>query len=213
MPQSTSPDNALLQAKYRITAHFYDLLDFPWERSFYRHMRPRLLEDLSGKVLEAGIGTGRNLDHYPPDVQLTGIDLSAAMLKRATLRNKKSAVNAELFQCDACELRGIDTNQFDHYVSTFMYCVMPDALQPIAIAEMSRVLKPGGHFRLVEMVYSSKPHLLRRQKFLERFVEKVYGARFDRNTHEYIENNSALEITKSKFLKDDTYLLIEGKKR
>lgn len=212
MPKSHLQANALLKAKYRITAPFYDLLDYPWEKGFYQHMRPLLLEDLSGEVLEAGVGTGRNLAYYPSTVQLTGIDLSPAMVKRARLRSEKAAVNARIFQCDACDMPDMPSNQFDHYISTFMFCVIPDTIQPLAITEMCRVLKPGGQFRLVEMVYSAEDRLLRRQKFLERFVEIVYGARFDRNTQEHIRNNSALVITQTKFLKHDTYLLIEGKK-
>jgi len=42
---------------------FYDVLDFPWER-IYKKWRPVLLKDIRGKVLEAGVGTGRNLKYY-----------------------------------------------------------------------------------------------------------------------------------------------------
>ena len=74
--------NLLLQAKYNITACFYDLLDYPWER-LYQKWRPGLVGDIRGKVLEAGVGTGRNLEFYHRDVDLVGIDLSEPMLHRA----------------------------------------------------------------------------------------------------------------------------------
>jgi len=66
---------------------FYDILDYPWERQ-YRKWRPGLLEDVSGEVIEAGVGTGRNLRFYPSNTKVTGIDLSKAMLK---ISNKRSS--------------------------------------------------------------------------------------------------------------------------
>ncbi len=57
--------NLLNQKRYDVTAWFYDILDYPWELQ-YRKWRSGLLEDVSGEVLEAGVGTGRNLKYYPP---------------------------------------------------------------------------------------------------------------------------------------------------
>lgn len=56
--------NLLNQKRYAWTVWFYDILDWPWERQ-YRTWRPGLLADVSGEVLEAGVGTGQNLPHYP----------------------------------------------------------------------------------------------------------------------------------------------------
>ena len=72
-------ENLSLRAKYNITAMFYDILDYPWER-IYREWRPWLLGDLRGKVLEAGVGTGRNFQHYHESVELTGVDLDVYLL-------------------------------------------------------------------------------------------------------------------------------------
>lgn len=204
-----SRENDLLQEKYRITAWFYDILDYPWERQ-YRQWRPELLKDIHGEVLEAGVGTGRNLKYYPNDVHLTGIDLSPAMLKKAENRAKEARCQVTLKQEDATLLSSIPSNQFDWVFSTFICCVMPDALQPLAIAQFIRVLKPGGCFRLLEMVYSKNPRLRKRQERFAPFVEKVYGARFDRKTLEYIQNSGNLKVTSTRFLKEDVYLLIEG---
>ena len=81
------------------------------------------------------------------------------------------------------------------------------------IEQFSRVLKPGGKFRLLEMIYSKNKRIRRRQDFFTPFVEKVYGARFDRNTVQFIEESTELDMTSKRFLKDDVYLLIEGVKR
>ena len=63
---------------------------------------------------------------------------------------------------------------------------------------------------MLEMIYSKNLKIRRRQDLFASFVEKVYGARFDRKTVQYIEESADLEITRKRFLKDDVYLLIEG---
>jgi hypothetical protein len=60
------------------------------------------------------------------------------------------------------------------------------------------------------MVYSKNPTLKRRQQLFAPFIQWVYGARFDRNTLGYIEKSPILKITKTYFLKEDIYLVIEG---
>ena len=191
---------------------FYDILDYPWER-IYREWRPWLLGDLRGKVLEAGVGTGRNFAHYHQSVELTGVDLSDVMLRKAARKVKKANCKIELLHDDASIMRLVDSNQYDWIISTFLCCVMPDEFQPMALEQFSRILKPGGKFRLLEMVYSKSRKIRRRQDLFAPFVEKVYGARFDRKTVQYIEESAELEITDKRFLKDDVYLLIEGAKK
>ena len=202
-------ENLSLRAKYNITALFYDILDYPWER-VYRHWRPVLLGDLRGKVLEAGVGTGRNFRHYHASVELTGVDLSDVMLKKAAGKASKAQCKIELLHDDASTMCLVDSNQYDWVISTFLCCVMPDEFQPMALEQFSRVLKPGGKFRLLEMVYSKNRKIRRRQELFSAFVEKVYGARFDRKTLQYLEESADLEITGKQFLKDDVYLYIEG---
>lgn len=204
-----SDKNRVLQAKYNITAWFYDILDYPWELQ-YRRWRPELLRNVRGSVLEAGVGTGRNLKYYNPDVCLTGIDLSRAMLKCAKKRAETAACHIELHQEDATKMETIPENNFDWIISTFLCCVMPDELQPQAIEQFQRVLKPGGRFRLLEIIYSKNHKLRKRQERLAGFVEKVYGARFDRNTLEHLQKAAKLKICNISYLKDDTHMLIEG---
>ncbi len=201
--------NLLLQTKYSITAYFYDILDYPWER-VYQQWRPELVGDLRGKVLEAGIGTGRNIEFYHEDTDLTGIDLSRHMLHRAKKRASKSKCRVKLVNEDATIMKSIGSNEYDWVLSTFMCCVMPDEIQPLAIEQFSRILKQGGRFRILEIVFSKNRNIRKRQELFASFVEKIYGARFDRNTLSYIEQSPDLKITNTSFLKDDTYLLIEG---
>ncbi len=198
-----------LQLKYDITAWFYDILDYPWERQ-YRQWRPRLVGNVRGAVLEAGVGTGRNLRYYKSDVNLTAIDLCKAMVQRAKKRGKSAVCMLKCLQEDATKMTSIPSNHFDWIICTFLCCVLPHDLQVLAIRQFERVLKPGGKIRLLEMVYSKIPKYRRRQNFFTPFVEKVYGARFDRNTLEILQESSRLRITNTHFLKRDIYLVIEG---
>ena len=89
-PTTEDKERRSLQLKYEITAWFYDILDYPWERQ-YRHWRPRLVGDARGSVLEAGVGTGRNLKYYDSGVNFTAIDL-CLFLSRAELIQRISSL-------------------------------------------------------------------------------------------------------------------------
>jgi ubiquinone/menaquinone biosynthesis C-methylase UbiE len=208
-PAALPDENRVLQAKYNHTAWFYDLLDYPWERR-YRQWRPQYLGDVRGEVLEAGVGTGRNLAHYHPSVHLTAVDLSPAMLRKARGRAEKAACRVDFVAGDVTHMDEVAENGYDWLVSTFLCCVMPDTLQPLALSEFRRVLKPGARFRILEILYSKNPRIRRRQERLARVVEKVYGARFDRSTLRFLEDSPCLKVIKITYLKDDTYLLIDG---
>jgi len=204
-------ENILLQKKYNIVAYFYDVLDYPWERE-YKQWRSLLLDDLTGKVLEAGVGTGRNLNYYRETVDLTGIELSKVMLSFAEKRKRKAVCKVTLLNEDATIMSTIASSQFDWFFSSFMFCVIPEDLQTLALKQCSRVLKINGRFRILEIVYSKDKRIRQKQARFAPLVEKIYGARFDRNTRYHIEQLANLEITNTSFLKDDTHLLIEGRR-
>jgi demethylmenaquinone methyltransferase/2-methoxy-6-polyprenyl-1,4-benzoquinol methylase len=204
-----SKENRSLQAKYRISSMFYDILDYPWEKQ-YKKWRPELLDDVHGTVIEAGVGTGRNLRYYPPKAKVTGIDLSQEMLKISTKRGRLAECEFHPVHEDVTSMNSIPANYFDWLISTYLCCVMPDHLQPLAIDQFERVLKPGAHFRILEMVYSKNPMIRRKQELFAPFIQWVYGARFDRNTLLYFEKSPILIITNKYYLKEDVYLVIEG---
>ena len=203
--------NRSLRQKYQWVSCFYDVLDYPWELQ-YRRWRPSILNDIRGDVVEVGVGTGNNLNHYHPSVHVKAVDISQNMLNMARRKSRNAACQIEYICDDACHLNHIETSSCDWLLSTFLCCVMPDELQPLAIAQFGRVLRPGGRFRILEIVYSRDPGLRRRQRRLAWLVEKIYGARFDRNTLAYLKTDAGLLISDVKFLKDDTYMLIEGVK-
>src|ERR1700747_1657466 len=78
----------------------YGLLDLPFEYGRYRKIRPLLFRGLSGRILEAGVGTGRNFPFYPLGAHVVGIDISPAMLARAERRRLMATTKVELLQMD-----------------------------------------------------------------------------------------------------------------
>lgn len=78
--------------KYSRIAKLYDLVEWPIEIFFFKSLRKEVTAKVSGKVLEVGIGTGKNLPYYPIDTDLTGIDFSNGMLNIAREKLKLLAL-------------------------------------------------------------------------------------------------------------------------
>lgn len=137
-------------SKYNRIAPIYELLDLPLEFFFFRKWRKKSLSGLSGKVLEVGVGTGRNLKYYPAGCRVIGIDKSAGMLQKAW-EKAEGMKNITLYPMDAEHLEFPD-NSFDYVVATFVLCTIPDPVK--ALREMRRVLKPSGELIALEHVHS-----------------------------------------------------------
>jgi ubiquinone/menaquinone biosynthesis C-methylase UbiE len=185
---------------------FYDLLDLPFEYGRYRRLRPLLFQGLSGRILDAGVGTGRNFPFYPPGSEVVGIDISPAMLARAERRRGSSTATVQLRQMDVTRL-DFPNQAFDAAVATFLFCVLPDDSQVAALKEMGRVVKDGGIIRLLE--YTRPRDKLRRAvtRMWEPWVRWAYGASFDRHTEEYV-SQAGLELIEARHVVDDLLKLI-----
>lgn len=188
----------------------YDLLDWPFERFRYRRLRPRLWCGLEGRLLDLGAGTGRNAPCYPDGASVAAVDASPAMLARAAVRVARSGRKAECAVMDARRLE-FPSASFDACVSTFLFCVLPDEAQRAALAEVRRVLKPGGRLRLLEYVYSRHPARRLGMRLLAPVVEFLFGARFDRRTTEHLREAGFL-LERSEFVSGDVLLLLEARR-
>lgn len=192
--------------RYQRIASLYDLLDLPFEYGRYRHIRPLLFQGVSGRILDAGVGTGRNIPFYPPDAQVVGIDLSPAMLARAARRARKLGRSVELHRMDVTRLDMPDRS-FDAAVASFLFCVLPDERQVAALREIGRVLKPGGILRLLEYVRPKGALRSALARLWEPWMAWAYGAGFDRHTEQHVPE-SGLELLESRFVVDDLIKLI-----
>ena len=192
--------------RYERIAPFYDLLDLPFEYARYRRIRPLLFQGLKGRLLDAGVGTGRNIPFYPPGTSVVGIDLSPAMLARAARRRRLLGAQVELRQMDVTRL-GFADHSFDAAVSAFLFCVLPDDVQVPALRELGRVVKAGGEIRLLEYVRPRGAVRRAITRLWEPWVAWAYGAGFDRRTEERVPE-AGLELTASRFVADDLIKLL-----
>jgi ubiquinone/menaquinone biosynthesis C-methylase UbiE len=119
------------------------------DRLLLGRTRALLCGGAGGRVLEVAVGTGRDLAYYPPGTDLTGVDLSPRMLARARERAEEAGIDAVLVEGDAQDLPFAD-GEFDSVVCALALCAIPD--QRAALAEMRRVLRPGGRLALVDHV-------------------------------------------------------------
>jgi ubiquinone/menaquinone biosynthesis C-methylase UbiE len=193
--------------RYQRIAPLYDLIDLPFEYTRYRRIRPMLFQGLSGRILDAGVGTGRNFPFYPLGAEVVGVDTSPAMLARAEQRRHTSAAaDVQLRQMDVTNLQFPDRS-FDAAVAAFLFCTLPDELQVPALKELGRVVKPGGMVRLLE--YTRPRGTVRRliTRIWEPWVAWAYGASFDRRTEEHVPE-AGLEPIGTRFVADDLIKLI-----
>jgi ubiquinone/menaquinone biosynthesis C-methylase UbiE len=195
--------------RYQRIAPFYDLLDLPFERGRYHALRPLLFEGMTGRILDAGVGTGRNCEYYPPGAIVSGIDISAAMLARAQKRCPTLAADGRLYQMDVTAL-AFPRDSFDGAVSSFLFCVLPDQLQEPALRELGRVVKPGGIIRLMEYVRPERT-LRRLVSYIwQPWIKWAYGASFDRRTEQHV-TAACLELVESRYVVDDLLKLITAR--
>jgi ubiquinone/menaquinone biosynthesis C-methylase UbiE len=192
--------------RYQRIAPLYDLLDLPFEYRRYRRIRPLLFAGLSGRILDAGVGTGRNAPFYPRGTSIVGIDFSPAMLARAERRRAQSTAPIELRQMDATNL-DFPAASFDAAVATFLLCVLANDLQVPALRELRRVVRPGGTIRLLEYVRPRSKLRRFSVALWKPWVAWAYGAGFDRNTAARIPE-AGLELIDVRFVVDDLLQLL-----
>ena len=153
-----------VRRRYDKFARTYDRQVGFFERVLLPGGREWVCSRASGETLEIAIGTGRNLFFYPPNVRLTGVELSPAMLDVARRRASALGRQVDLRLGDAQALEFPD-ERFDTVVCTLSLCTIPDDRK--AVAEAARVLRPDGHLVLMEHVRSPAVTVRIGQRLLE----------------------------------------------
>jgi ubiquinone/menaquinone biosynthesis C-methylase UbiE len=179
---------------YDKSAHSYDR----WLAAYGRvtridGRRDRLLSRARGRVLGVGVGTGRNLAAYPIDAQITGVDASPAMLQFAATRASELGRAAELRTGDA---QGLDfsDDEFDTVVAVLVLSAVPD--QNRVIAEIRRVLKPGGRLLVLDHSRSSIAPV----RWMQRIIDPIFA----RYARWHIARDLLSEVRSAGFALDET---------
>ena len=190
------------------TAPRYDRDIRFWERVQLTGGREWIAARAEGRVLEVAIGTGRNLEHYPPDVTVTGIELSPAMLAIARQHSTDLGRDVDLREGDAQALP-FPADSFDTVVCALSLCTIRDPAA--AIAEMKRVLRPGGRLLLLDHVGSTWPPIFAVQWLIERFTIRSAGEHMTRRQLPLVRA-AGFTIEESERLKAGTVERVEARK-
>ncbi len=154
-----------IRTKYNRAAKIYDLIEWPLEKLLFQRWRKKLLGKVRGKVLEIGVGTGKNLPYYDfRKVHLTAVDISNEMLARAKKKAHTLTIFPQFLLLNSERLSFKD-HSFDYVISTFVLCSVPDQEQ--MLLEMKRMVKKSGRILLLE-------HMRSRNKIVA-FVEDLHN--------------------------------------
>lgn len=174
-----------IRKRYNRASRFYDILESPMEMMSLKEWRINLMKELKGKVLEVGVGTGKNIEYYPDNIDIAAIDFSEKMLEKAREKAQKYNKQVTLLQMDAQDMDFQD-NTFDMVFTTCVYCSVPDPIK--GLKEMRRVCKPNGKIIMIEHVRSEKKILGLIMDILNPIVVNTYGANINRKTVQNVYN-------------------------
>jgi ubiquinone/menaquinone biosynthesis C-methylase UbiE len=179
------------KSRYNRIAPVYDLMEGIVERLAFRRWRERVWSQVDGnRILEVGVGTGKNLSYHPRGAQVTAVDLSDKMLERARRRAQELDSKVDLRLMNAQKLAFAD-GVFDAAVATFVFCSVPDPV--LGLRELGRVVRPGGQILLLEHVRVNKPVIGKLMDLLDPFVLRLMGPHINRRTVESVKK-AGLEI-------------------
>jgi len=187
--------------KYNRLARFYDLHSKFAEKLWFIKWRKKFFAPLKGKILEVGIGTGKNIDYYNKNAKVIGIDFSEKMLEKAREKLIKSGKkNITLTQMDGENLNFKD-NSFDYVVTSCVFCSVPDPIR--GLEEIRRVLKPTGRLIMIEHVLSKNLIIALIEHTINPLTRFIMGVNINRNTKQNIINANM------KIVKDQDLALLD----
>ena len=172
---------------YDRVAPVYDLLDGPYEYLWKRRLRANVMGRTHGRILDAAIGTGKNMPFYPTGSDVVGIDISAAMLVRASQRAARLGLDVALLRHDLAETNLPDAS-FDSIVAAFVFCCIPDRRKPAALRELRRLLGKDGRIYLLDYTKPRGPALRAYMRVMAPWLRFMFSASYDNDIELHFES-------------------------
>lgn len=172
---------AITRARYDRIAWLYDWMPMqfmvgqisrPWREKMWQMVRGL-------RVIEIGVGTGINIELWPPNAQITAIDLSPRMLEQAHNRARQLGRQADLRLGDV-QCLDFPNASFDVVIATFLFCSVPDPV--LGLREVGRVVRPGGMILLLEHMLSPNPFLAAVMNAINPVAVRIMGSNINRRT-------------------------------
>ena len=188
---------SLTQKRYDRQAGLFDFWEAPIEALAFKRLRKRLWSEVHGaRVLEVGVGTGKNLPYHPQSARSVAVDLSPRMLRRAASRARRLEHDVDLVLADAQHLPFRD-GAFDAAAATFVFCSVPDPV--MGLGEVRRVLRDEGQVHLLEHVRAGNRVVGRLMDLINPVAVRLMGANINRDTVGNVERSGfALKSVESR---------------
>ncbi len=172
------------KSTYARIAPVYDLLEIlperrykTWRAEFWHEIEGRLPP--GGRLLEVGVGTGKNMPFWPQDAEITAVDLTPGMLRKAEARAQDLQLEVDLKLGDAQALDFTD-NTFNLAAATFVFCSVPNPT--LGLSELLRVVKPGGWIFLMEHVRAENALIGTLMDLINPIIVRTMGPNINRDT-------------------------------
>ncbi len=200
----------IAKRRYNRIAPIYDFMESLVERSRFSKWRELLWSQVEGShILEVGVGTGKNFPHYPANVEITAVDFSEKMLKRAKNKAYRQKIKVNLQQMDVQYLE-FEDNTFDTVAASFVFCSVPDPVR--GLMEVGRVCKLGGKVVLLEHIISANRILGWLMNIANPLVVQINGTNINRRTVENVTKANLL-VEQVTDLGAGIFKLIEARKK
>jgi ubiquinone/menaquinone biosynthesis C-methylase UbiE len=207
--------NNKIKKRYDRVASVYDSLEYLMEKGKMEDWRQNLWQKVNNKIdqknmtlLEAGVGTGKNIEYYPDGIEIYAIDFSPKMIQEAEIKAKKHNKNINLLEMDIQNL-DFEDNYFDLIVTSCVFCSVPDPVK--GLKELKRVLKKDGRIIMLEHMRSQKELLGKFMDWFNWVSLYTWGANINRKTIDNIEK-AGLKLVEVNDLMSDIVKEIELRK-
>ena len=198
--------NNKIKKRYDRIAPIYDSLEVIMEKGKMGDWRQNLWQKVENEIdkkemrlLEAGVGSGKNIKYYPDGIEIYAIDFSPEMLKEAEKKATKYNKKLKLIEMDIQNL-DFEDDYFDLIVTSCVFCSVPDPVK--GLKELKRVLKEDGRIIMLEHMRSQNEFVGKMMDLFNWISLYTWGANINRKTIENIERSGLKLVTVNNLMSD-----------